>query len=55
MTPEYRQLHAQLHRMWSDRVGQPDYNKQDWKDLQFLIQEAVEAAAREAQVQLRRN
>lgn len=54
-TPEYRQLHAQLHKMWSDHVGRPGYNKQDWKELQVLIQEAVDAAAQEAKLQLRRN
>lgn len=30
-----------FHRLWGKAADNPNYNKQDWKDLQLLIERAL--------------
>lgn len=42
--PIYERVHTALHVLWSKSVGQPDYVKSEWAELE----QAVQALAQEA-------
>lgn len=33
----YRRVHLALHTLWSKAVGQPGYDKKQWKELEAAV------------------
>ena len=44
--PIYERVHTALHNLWSKSVGQPNYVKPEWTELEQAIQEMAREADR---------
>jgi len=44
--PIYERVHTALHNLWSKSVGQPDYVKSEWAELEQAVQELAREADR---------
>lgn len=44
----FREAHAALHRLWTDAVGKPDYDKRLWKTLDNALARFARDAAERA-------
>ena len=42
--PIYERVHNALHVLWSKSVGQPDYIKSEWAELEQAIQSLAQEA-----------
>ncbi len=41
---EQDQVRAALHRLWTKAVGQPGYDKEEWKLLERLVEHLLATA-----------
>ena len=44
--PIYERVHLNLHKLWTKAVGQPDYVKAEWSELENSIQALAQEAER---------
>jgi len=44
--PIYERVHTALHVLWSKSVGQPDYVKSEWAELEQAVQSLAQEADR---------